>query len=110
MELPRIALSVRQPWAWAIIHAGKDIENRSAFAVAHGLTPGRIAIHSAKGMTQDEYRDAADFMSKIGVTCPPSRELVRGAIIGHVTVTSIVKDSDSDWFGNYIFDSPIIPG
>ena len=21
-------LSIRQPWAWAIIHAGKDIENR----------------------------------------------------------------------------------
>ncbi len=23
------ALTVRQPWAWAIIHAGKNIENRS---------------------------------------------------------------------------------
>ena len=22
------ALSIRQPWAWAIINAGKDIENR----------------------------------------------------------------------------------
>jgi hypothetical protein len=22
------ALSIRQPWAWAILHAGKDIENR----------------------------------------------------------------------------------
>lgn len=27
-ELPPLALSVRQPWAWAIIYAGKDIENR----------------------------------------------------------------------------------
>ena len=23
------ALSVRQPWAWAIIYAGKDVENRT---------------------------------------------------------------------------------
>ena len=22
------ALTIKQPWAWAIIHAGKDIENR----------------------------------------------------------------------------------
>lgn len=22
------ALSIRQPWAWLILHAGKDIENR----------------------------------------------------------------------------------
>lgn len=29
LDLPELALSVRQPWAWAIIHAGKDIENRS---------------------------------------------------------------------------------
>ena len=23
-----IALTIRQPWAWAILHASKDIENR----------------------------------------------------------------------------------
>lgn len=32
MILPRKALSVRQPWAWAIIFGGKPIENRSAGA------------------------------------------------------------------------------
>ena len=26
--LPDIALSVRQPWTWGIIHAGKPVENR----------------------------------------------------------------------------------
>lgn len=35
------ALSVRQPWAWAIIFAGKDIENRSWQAVNHGLNQRR---------------------------------------------------------------------
>lgn len=36
-DIPHLALSVRQPWAWAIIHAGKDIENRTWQAVNHGL-------------------------------------------------------------------------
>lgn len=29
MDLPEFALSIRQPWAWAIVYAGKDIENRT---------------------------------------------------------------------------------
>jgi hypothetical protein len=28
----RRAIAVRQPFAWAIIHAGKDVENRKASA------------------------------------------------------------------------------
>ena len=30
-ELQR-AISIRPPWAWAVVHAGKDVENRSATA------------------------------------------------------------------------------
>ena len=97
--LPRLALSVRQPWAWAIIHAGKDIENRSWQAVNHGLKQrGRIAIHAAKGMTRDEYEGAAEYMRRIGVKCPHPADLVRGCIIGSVEVVDVVKDSDSPWF------------
>ncbi|MEN0652436.1 MULTISPECIES: hypothetical protein [Hyphobacterium] len=97
-ELPPIALSVRQPWAWAICRADKDIENRSAAAVRHGMTPRRIAIHAAKGMTRCEYEDARDFMASIGVECPRPDALVRGAIIGAVTVTAIVAEHTSPWF------------
>jgi hypothetical protein len=96
--LPEIALSVRQPWAWAIVHAGKDIENRSAAAVRHGMRPCLICIHASKGMTRHEYEDAAAFMQSIGVTCPRPDQLVRGAIIGTVRVLNVVGDSDSDWF------------
>jgi len=97
-DLPPIALSVRQPWAWAIVSAGKDVENRSAAAVRHGMRPGRIAIHAARGMTRAEYEDARDFMARLGVNCPRPDALVRGAIIGAVTVTGIVTASDSRWF------------
>lgn len=56
-DLPTIALSVRQPWAWAIIYAGKDIENRSWQAVNRGLKQrGRVAIHAAKGMNAIRIR------------------------------------------------------
>lgn len=96
--LPAIALSVRQPWAWAIIHGGKDIENRSPAAVMHGMKPGRIAVHASKGMTRDEYQDAAEFMALFGVICPPPADLVRGAVIGAVTVTEIVKSHPSPWW------------
>ena len=94
------ALSVRQPWAWAIIHAGKDVENRSAAAVRFiaPLPEQRIAIHAAKGMTRQEYAEAADFMAGIGVECPRPADLIRGAIIGSVTIDGIVSRDYSRWF------------
>ena len=101
MSLPVLALSVRQPWAWAIIHAGKDIENRSWSwqAVNHGLRQrGRIAIHAAKGMTRDEYDEARDFIDRQGRNCPDAHALHRGGIIGSVEVVDVVSDSDSPWF------------
>ena len=99
MDLPRIALSVRQPWAWAIIYAGKDIENRSWQAVNHGLRQrGRIAIHAAKGMTRDEYEDTRDFLWKLRAGCPEAKDLMRGGIIGSVEVVDVVSESSSPWF------------
>jgi hypothetical protein len=98
--IPPFALSVRQPWAFAIIYLGKDIENRTPPALRHiNFRDGnRIAIHAAKGMTRDEYEDAADFMASIGVECPPARDLLRGGIIGSVAFTGLVKASSSKWF------------
>tara|TARA_Y100001951_G_scaffold88698_2_gene80463 strand:+ start:5936 stop:6436 length:501 start_codon:yes stop_codon:yes gene_type:complete len=98
-DLPTLALSVRQPWAWAIIHGGKDVENRVKRAITMGrMKPGRICIHASRGMTQDEYESAESFMASIGVSCPRPDKLVRGGVIGTVMVTGSAKDSDSDWF------------
>lgn len=99
LELPHQALSVRQPWAWAIIHAGKDIENRSWQAVNHGLSKrGRIAIHAAKGMTREEYVEASEFMRQLHIECPAALDLLRGGIIGSVEVIDVVTSGDSPWF------------
>jgi hypothetical protein len=98
--LPAYALSVRQPWAWAIIHGGKDVENRTKVAITKGsmAAPGQVAIHASKGMTRDEYEGARSFMASIGVECPRPDALVRGAIIGSVRITAVAKQSSSPWF------------
>jgi hypothetical protein len=52
------ALSIRQPWAWAIFYAGKRIENRTWSTNYRGP----LLIHAARGMTSREYCDAVQFM------------------------------------------------
>lgn len=49
------ALTVRQPWAWAIVHGGKDVENRSR---SLGPYRGLVAIHAGLTWDGDPY-DAA---------------------------------------------------
>ena len=99
-QLPDVALSVRQPWAWAIIYGGKVIENRSLGSIrSGGMIPRRICIHAASGMTQDEYRWGVWRLHRHGVACPAPAKLPRGAIIGTVDVVDIVTESDSEWFG-----------
>lgn len=98
-DLPPLALSIRQPWAWAIIHGGKDIENRSIAAVRH-MNPikGPRCIHASKGITKGEYEEARDFMKAFGVICPAPADLLRGGIIGTVDVVDVAKQSGSPWF------------
>jgi hypothetical protein len=43
------AITVRQPWAWAIVHGGKDVENRTRNIA--GSYRGPVAIHA--GLTDD---------------------------------------------------------
>lgn len=103
-DLPRLALSVRQPWTYAIIHLGKPIENRSwdrRLALLRTALDfrGPVCIHAGKGMTQDEYSDAADFIERItGFAPPPPHQLLRGGIIGTVEIVDVVRKSQSPWF------------
>jgi hypothetical protein len=99
-DLPRLALSVRQPWAWAIVAGWKTVENRSAEAVRAGrMTRGQIAIHAASGLTRDEFRWGYWRLDRHGVRCPMPDCLPRRAIVGVVEVVDIVHQSDSAWFG-----------
>ena len=89
-----LAISVRQPWAWLIIHGGKNIENRDWPTKVRG----RVLIHAAKGMTPDEYAEAWAFARRLGATVPMSTMLHRGGIIGSVEIVDCVDHSASPWF------------
>jgi len=87
------ALSVRQPWAWAIIFAGKDIENR----FWNTRYRGPLLIHAGA------VYDAGAAMPG-GVLAPKKDDLAFGAIIGLVDLVHVVKESPSMWFeGPYGF-------
>ncbi len=93
------ALSIRQPWAWLILHAGKDIENRNWQPRNPALRfRGTCLIHAGI-MVQpisDELRAWVRVTS--GVDLPRSHELPRGGIVGQVDVIDVVRASSSPWF------------
>lgn len=88
------ALSIRQPWAWAILHVGKDVENRNWSTRFRGT----VAVHAAKGMTRDEYDSYVCKYFRIGLPVPRPEDLTRGAIVGLVDIVDCVRHSDSPWF------------
>jgi len=88
------AISIRQPWAWLIIHGGKDIENRTWRTNVRG----RVLIHAAKGMTKREYDEARLFAHRQGVILPPRSQFERGGIVGSVEIVDCVEESASPWF------------
>jgi hypothetical protein len=87
-------LSIRQPWAWLIVHGGKDIENRTWLTKFRG----RFLVHASQGMTKEEYTSCAEFAQSLGVTVPSADQLLRGGIIGSVEVTDSVHTHPSAWY------------
>lgn len=89
------AITVRQPFAWAIIHGGKDIENRS-WSTRHR---GPLLIHAASSMTATEYGDFAEMLAKKKLgPMPQLADLLLGGIIGVVDLVDCVERSRSPWF------------
>jgi hypothetical protein len=85
-----IALTVRQPWLWAILHAGKRIENRT-WATRYR---GPILLHAAKGCTQEEYVSAVESMILARVIdggVPPLAEMQRGGIVGRARIVDVIE-------------------
>lgn len=97
------ALSIRQPWAWAILNVGKDVENRewkdngANMAQARTLQNSDILIHTGQTMAR---RDYLDFMETAKAILHP-RDLARtpnrgefqlGGIVGIARFAGIVHD------------------
>jgi len=98
------ALSVRQPWAWLIVHGYKDVENR-VWSTAYR---GPVLIHASKGLTRREYDECTLFMAHrpelAHIILPGFGQLERGGIVGRANVLDCVEWSASPWFvGPYGF-------
>lgn len=90
------AITIRPLMACAIIHAGKNIENRSWPTSLRGT----IAIHASKGFSRWEYEAGVDFLpARYRKIVPAYEDIPRGAIIGLVDLVDCVEDSRSRWFG-----------
>ncbi len=89
------ALSIQQPWAWAILRAGKDIENRTWGTKVRG----RVLVHAGKRVDYDAYQWLSE---GTGLVAP--RNLPTGGIVGSVEIVDCVCSSTSGWFvGPYGF-------
>jgi ASCH domain len=80
-------ITVCQPWAWAIVHGPKRIENRT-WRTAYR---GPLLIHAGKSRRSLNAEDAASWPARYGVELPGESELVFGAIIGRVDVVDCVS-------------------
>lgn len=108
-------LSIRQPWAWAVIHAGKDVENRSWPTKVRG----RVLVHASLHRTTEFDRDTVLSIlagppfhhssqwidTALGVGVAGARTgfdaLARqptGGIIGSVEIVDCVSEHTSLWF------------
>jgi hypothetical protein len=90
-------LTICQPWAWAIIHGPKRIENRH-WRIFHR---GWLAIHAGKSLA---YMDT--LVLNDGTPVPLSKDLVFGAVIGLVKVVNCVDPRHERVRGNPFAEGP----
>ena len=95
---PQPALSVRQPWAWALLYGGKTVENRT-WARRYR---GRIWIHAPSRENRDDVEAAVHLVAH-GWKCNYREALEhyrehdqRGAILGSLTLTDCRRLDELD--------------
>jgi hypothetical protein len=80
---PLRAVTLRRPWGWAVVHAGKPVENRT-WATSYR---GQLLIHQGQGSD----RDAAAWFPPLtqAIAEDPDSSLIwaPGVILGVVTLT-----------------------
>jgi hypothetical protein len=80
------AITIRQPYAWAIMLGEKLIENRSQAWKYRGL----LAVHAGDAYSSE----GCDEVKSIMGFCPPPAGAVRGAILGVVDLVGIHEGWD----------------
>lgn len=93
------ALTLWQPWSWAVAKAGKRIENRS-WPPPQWIIGEQIAIHAGLRIEREQF---AELLDELGDERPADSDLVRGAIESVATVVGWVEHVRPDhpqarWF------------
>lgn len=100
------ALSIRQPWAWLIVHGFKDIENRDWPTNFRG----RLLVHAGQTMARRYYDDTVGELRLSGL-CPPDlppyEALERGGLVGWTRIVDCVTTHPSSWKMENPFGEPI---
>lgn len=85
-------ISVRQPFAEAIVRGLKDIENRSWSTNFRG----KLYIHASRSRAM--FRDNLEYVEDVSGVALDEDALVYGAIIGSVHLVDCVTEHRSPWF------------
>jgi hypothetical protein len=98
------ALSVRAPWWYAILHLGKDIENRDWHTNFRGVVMLHAGKHWKQSEIESDFEDIRIMAGQKDLTLPSDILGGCGCIVGSVEIVDCVNDSDSPWFmGEYGF-------
>ncbi len=81
------ALSIKQPWAWAIVQGYKPLENRRW----NTKFRGRFLVHASLGFDHDGLKW---MQAKTGLVLPEVAQFSRGGIVGSAELVDVVKDGD----------------
>ncbi len=84
------ALSVRQPWAWLIVHGFKDIENRTWRTGYRGP----VLIHAGKKVDVEAIELIREQFPEIELPL----DFETGGIVGASWIEDCVESSTSPWF------------
>jgi hypothetical protein len=85
--VPNRALSIRQPWTWAILYAGKRVENRSWYTDYRGP----IYLHSGREVEYDALECLRPEIEAIERPRPPA---VCGALLATAILADCVRPND----------------
>jgi hypothetical protein len=102
--LPERALSIRQPWAWAILHAGKRLENRPVRWKYRGPICLHASLYNPKKTDIDVFVDTWHLSKPLGedrlrqMFGGGPLEHLKGGIIGTADIVDCIDSSDDPWF------------
>lgn len=105
LQMPVVALSIRQPWAWAVAYGFKPVENRDWRASNPGLRfRGLAFIHAGLKEEKDDLDFVFDTIAEEWAL--PRGEAEQryrgqrqlGGIVGVMEVVDVVTDMISPWF------------